>query len=202
MKMIKKWFMGLSVLLILLCAGILILALSPELTGSLSKLLYGDKDTEGMLSGFVEKSEDTVQPKVSEDNASKESVTVGKTDSITPLEWGKDPVSDAVFVSGGDTYDRNQANLTEDMIQPSLKAYYENCLLQMTDRGAGQQSFSNVVPKYVLDQLEREYGTGDYWDAYVKSGLQKIGKEHFAIQLQIQDLGGNYYRVYHNINTW
>lgn len=123
-------------------------------------------------------------------------------DPIKPLEWKKNSDSDTVFVSGGDTYDMDKAKVTEDMVQTSLKAYYENCLLQMTDRGAGQQSFSNVVPKYVLNQLEREYGTGDYWDAYVTDGLKKLGKENFAIQIQIEDLGGNYYRVYHNINTW
>ena len=72
----------------------------------------------------------------------------------------------------------------------------------MTDRGTGQQAFSNVVPKYVLKQVEQAYGTGAYEKGYVEEGLKKLGVENFAIQIQVRDLGGNYYRLYHNISTW
>lgn len=120
-----------------------------------------------------------------------------------PLTWEPREKKDReVFVSGGDTYDMGAAGVTSDMVQKSLKDYYENCLEQMKDRGSGQQAFSNVVPKYVLDQVEKAYGTGDYEKGYVNEGLKDIGVENFAIQIQVRDLGGNYYRLYHNINTW
>ena len=88
------------------------------------------------------------------------------------------------------------------MVQGSLKAYYNNCKKQMVDRGIGQQSFSNVVPKSVLREVERAYSTGDYEAGYATEALKKIEAENLAIQIQVQDLGGNYFRLYHNIYTW
>lgn len=124
-------------------------------------------------------------------------------DPQEPLTWvPKNKKGKQVFVSGGDTYDMGVAGLDPDMVQSSLKKYYENCLKQMVDRGTGQQSFSNVVPKYVLDEAEKAYGTGDYEEGYVDEGLKKLKVENFAIQIQVEDLGGNYYRLYHNIYTW
>lgn len=122
-----------------------------------------------------------------------------------PLTWEPDDDKkdgQEVFVSGGDTYDLRVAGLTSDMVQNSLQKYYDNCLKQMVDRGSGQQAFSNVVPKYVLNEAEKAYGTGDYEKGYVNEGLEKLGMEHFAIQIQVKELGGNYYRLYHNIYTW
>lgn len=122
-----------------------------------------------------------------------------------PLDWiPKDEKDErpGTFVSGNDVYDLNEAGLTEDMVQTSLKSYYANCLKQMVDRGSGQKAFSNVVPKYVLVEVEKSYGTGDYEKGYVDEALKKLEMEHFAIQIQVKDLGGNYYRLYHNINTW
>ena len=72
----------------------------------------------------------------------------------------------------------------------------------MVDRGSGQQTFSNVVPKYILAEVEKAYGTGDYEAGYVNEGLKKLDMDYFAIQIQVQELGGNYYRLYHNIYTW
>lgn len=122
-----------------------------------------------------------------------------------PMTWepkDKKDKGDEAFVSGGDTYDMQVAGLTSDMVQNTLKKYYENCLKQMVDRGTGQQAFSNVVPKYVLNEAEKAYGTGAYEKGYVNEGLKKLGVENFAIQIQVVDLGGNYYRLYHNIYTW
>ncbi len=121
-----------------------------------------------------------------------------------PLDWEpkEDEEHPGSFVSGNDLYDLNEAGLTEDMVQTTLKDYYASCLKQMVDRGSGQKAFSNVVPKYVLVQVEKAYGTGDYEKGYVNEALKKLEMDHFAIQIQVRDLGGNYYRLYHNINTW
>lgn len=124
-----------------------------------------------------------------------------------PLTWEPKPDTgdgkDAgTFVSAGDVYDMNKAGVSQDIIQTSLKKYYADCLKQMVARGSGQQSFSNVVPKYVMKEVERAYGTGAYQKGYVEEGLKKLEMENFAIQIQVRDLGGNYYRLYHNIYTW
>ncbi len=123
-----------------------------------------------------------------------------------PLTWtpkeNKDEKHSGDFVSGGDVYSLDRAGLTAHAVQSSLKDYYANCLKQMVDRGSGQQSFSNVVPKSVLAEIEKAYGTGDYEKGYVNEGLKKLKRDYFAIQIQVQDIGGNYYRLYHNIYTW
>lgn len=120
-----------------------------------------------------------------------------------PLVWEPgDKSGSGVMVSGGDTYDLNAAGLTEGDALMSLQRYYDDCLRQMKQKGAGQQTFKNIVPKYVLSQVEKSYGTGDYWKKYVEEGLKKLEKNDFAIQIQVEDLGGNYYRLYHNIYIW
>ncbi|MCM1562016.1 MAG: hypothetical protein NC079_00215 [Clostridium sp.] len=123
-----------------------------------------------------------------------------------PLTWvpkeKDDKDRDGVSVVGGITYDLDAAGLSADSVQDTLEKYYENCLKQMVDRGSGQQSFSNAVPKNVLDEIERAYGTGAYEKGYVDEGLEKLKMEYFAIQIQVEELGGNYYRLYHNIYTW
>lgn len=122
-----------------------------------------------------------------------------------PLTWepgaalGK---PNRVTVSGGDTCDLGAAGLTADMVQDSMKAYYEDCLKQMEEKGGGQKAFNNIVPKYVLTEVEKAYGTGAYQKGYVDEGLKKLKLENFAIQIQVEELGGNYYRLYHNIYTW
>ncbi len=120
-----------------------------------------------------------------------------------PLKWTPgNKKGNGAIVSGGDTYDLDAAGITEDMVVGSLKEYYEDCLEQMVRKGSGQKSFKNIVPKYVLNQVERAYGTGDYQKKYVEEGLKKLDMSNFAIQIQIENLGGNYYRLYHNIYTW
>lgn len=122
-----------------------------------------------------------------------------------PLEWepkDEETENPGNFVSGNDLYNIDETGLSVDMVQMSMDAYYANCLKQMVDRGSGQKAFSNVVPKYVLVEVEKAYGTGAYEKGYVDEALKKLGMDHFAIQIQVRDLGGNYYRLYHNINTW
>ena len=53
MKFLKKFFYGLVVLIMLICAGILVLAFSPDMTKTLSETLYGEK---GILAGVGKES--------------------------------------------------------------------------------------------------------------------------------------------------
>jgi hypothetical protein len=36
----------------------------------------------------------------------------------------------------------------------------------------------------------------------VKEALKKLGMDRFAIQIQAENLGDGYYRLYHNVVTW
>ena len=95
-------------------------------------------------------------------------------------------------------------NFWAKMMLPELNGTTDLQVLSNATNGIYhiKQTFSNVIPKYVLAEVEKAYGTGDYESGYVKEGLKKLGLENFAIQIQVQDLGGNYYRLYHNIYTW
>lgn len=106
------------------------------------------------------------------------------------------------FVSGGDVYDITAAGVTESAVLDTLDKYYADCLKQLTALGSGEQHFNNVVPKYVLESVESAYGTGAYKTGYVNSALEKLGCGSFSLQIQVEELGGNYYRLYHNVVTW
>ena len=72
----------------------------------------------------------------------------------------------------------------------------------MVEVGTGQKTFVNVIPKALWDTVERSYSDGSYQTGYVNAALEKLGVDHFAIQLQVQRVGDGYYRLYHNIATW
>ena len=66
----------------------------------------------------------------------------------------------------------------------------------------GDKQFSNVVPESLWNTLEQAYGRGDFWDGYVNKALEALDADYFVIQLQVQRLGGGYYRIYHNVYTY
>ena len=95
-----------------------------------------------------------------------------------------------------------KAGITEDQVLENMDAYYKDCLAQMKKVGAGEQQFINIVPEYLWSSVESAYGNGAYWNGYVNDALKELKAENFAIQLQVQRLGGGYYRLYHNIYTY
>lgn len=95
-----------------------------------------------------------------------------------------------------------KAGITEEEVMDNMQEYYTDCLNQMVKVGDGQKYFTNVVPESLWDDVEQAYGSEGYKKGYVTEALKKLGKEHFAIQLQVDDLSGGYYRIYHNIVTW
>ncbi len=83
-----------------------------------------------------------------------------------------------------------------------MEEYYEDCRKLLTDAGTGDRQFVNVIPQSLWNAVERSYNSGDYWKGYVEQALRDMGADNFAIQLQVQDLGGGYYRLYHNVYTY
>lgn len=96
----------------------------------------------------------------------------------------------------------DKAGITEDDVMETMSEYYADCLEQMVAVGSGQKYFINVVPESLWPTVEQAYGQGEYEKEYVKEALKKLEKEYFAIQLQVEDISGGYYRIYHNISTW
>lgn len=94
-----------------------------------------------------------------------------------------------------------QAGVTEDEVMDTMEEYYADCKTQMRIIGVGDGQFSNVVPSTLWNSVELSYSLGSYKTGYVNDILKEFGVENFYIQLQIQDLGAGYYRVYHNVLT-
>lgn len=94
-----------------------------------------------------------------------------------------------------------QAGVTEDEVMDTMEEYYADCKTQMRIIGVGDGQFSNVVPSTLWNTVELAYSLGSYKTGYVNDILKEFGVDNFYIQLQVQDLGSGYYRVYHNVLT-
>ncbi len=68
--------------------------------------------------------------------------------------------------------------------------------------GVGDKKFSVNIPETLWNSVERAYTTGDYWKNYVDDALEELKVENFVIHIQVERLGGGYYRVYHNVLTY
>lgn len=131
---------------------------------------------------------------------SKDEMTVS-TPQPTPMSWvsrGKIPGEDG---SSTDKTDKTEAGVSEDEIAPTLEKYYEDCENKLKAAGTGYVEFNNVIPESLWNSIERAYSDGSYVKGYVEDALKEMKAENFAIQLQVQRLGGGYYRIYHNIYT-
>ena len=84
----------------------------------------------------------------------------------------------------------------------TLSEYYDDCKAQMKRVGVGDKHFSNVVPASLWSSVESSYGSGAYRSGYVDDALKDLKADNFSIQIQVQNLGGGYYRIYHNIYTY
>ena len=174
MKIINKIIIGIAVICLLLCGGILVFALNPDMTDALAQRLYGNgnnAETVNSLSDYINPNPQEPLRYPGGNTGSSDSGTVA-----TPA-----PRSDAVT---------------------DLNSYYANCITQLSILGSGDQHFDNVVPKSLWSSIEQAYNTGAYEQGYVAEVLKKLGMDNFAIQLQLVDLGDGYYRVYHNVVTY
>lgn len=129
-----------------------------------------------------------------------------KNEENKPLEWPLKPF-DSQEAYEEEQRRKKQENLdkagvTEEEVLENMNEYYKDCLAQMEKEGAGLKSFSNVIPQSLWPTVEQAYGQGAHENGYVEDALKKLKKENFAIQIQVEDLSGGYYRLYHNISTW
>ena len=123
---------------------------------------------------------------------------------VEPMKWHSRSKNE----NAGTTVDEQKkinlelAGITEDQVRETVSEYYEDCLKLLKQAGKGDKQFSNVIPESLWYALEQAYGRGDYWKGYVNEALKALGVENFVIQLQVQRLGGGYYRLYHNVYTY
>ena len=125
---------------------------------------------------------------------------------IKPLEWEskkkEEPVDPLQAAEDRKRESLEKAGVTEEQVRDTMQEYYEDCRRLLKDAGTGDRQFVNVIPQSLWGSVERAYNSGDYRKGYVDSALKDMGASSFAIQLQVQDLGGGYYRLYHNVYTY
>lgn len=117
--------------------------------------------------------------------------------SVEPVEENQEPTAEQLRQEN-----LNKAGITEEQVRDTMQEYYEDCQKLLKEVGTGDQQFINVIPESLWSSIERAYGSGDYWQQYVEPVMKELGIENFVIQLQVEDLGGGYYRLYHNIYTY
>ena len=202
MKIINKIMIGIVVLCLLLCGGVLAFALNPDMTGSLAQMLYG---TESNAEAVTEATEEI---------GNSSNIGTDGSISVTLPDQPENSLSDYINPNpqeplrypGGNTGSSDSGTAATPAPRSDavtdLNSYYANCITQLSILGSGDQHFDNVVPKSLWSTIEQAYNTGAYEQGYVAEVLKKLGMENFAIQLQLVDLGDGYYRVYHNVVTY
>lgn len=157
---------------------------------------------------------DAVAPQPEDDAGEPDTGTEGDFDGgdlvapapQQPLVW----VSRGKNDGGNETDDRDyikqsnlqKAGIKEEDVLDTIDEYYKDCKKQLQEAGVGDKRFTNVIPSSLWNTVERVYSSGSYWTGYVDSALKEMNAENFSIQLQVLDLGGGYYRLYHNVYTY
>ena len=202
MKIINKIMIGIAVLCLLLCGGVLAFALNPDMTGSLAQMLYG---TENNAEAVTEAAEEIGNPSNIGTDGSV-SVTLPDQPENSLSDYINPNPQEPLRYPGGNTgssdSDTAATPAPRSDAVTDLNSYYANCITQLSILGSGDQHFDNVVPKSLWSTIEQAYNTGAYEQGYVAEVLKKLGMENFAIQLHLVDLGDGYYRVYHNVVTY
>ncbi len=202
MKIINKIMIGIAVLCLLLCGGVLAFALNPDMTGSLAQMLYG---TENNAEAETEAAEEIGNPSNIGTDGSV-SVTLPDQPENSLSDYINPNPQEPLRYPSGNTGSSDSGTVATPAPRSDavtdLNSYYANCITQLSILGSGDQHFDNVVPKSLWSTIEQAYNTGAYEQGYVSEVLKKLGMDNFAIQLQLVDLGDGYYRVYHNVVTY
>ena len=204
MKIINKIMIGIAVICLLLCGGVLAFALNPDMTGSLAQMLYG---TENNAEAVTEAAEEIGNPgNIGTGTDGSVSVTLPDQPENSLSDYINPNPQKPLRYPGGNTGSSDSGTTATPAPRSDavtdLNSYYANCITQLNILGSGDQHFDNVVPKSLWSTIEQAYNTGAYEQGYVAEVLKKLGMENFVIQLQLVDLGDGYYRVYHNVVTY
>ena len=192
MKVINKIMIGIAVICLLLCGGILVFALNPDMTDALAQRLYGN----GNNAETVTETAEAIGNPSNIGTDGSVSVTLPDQPENSLSDYINPNPQEPLRYPGGNTGSSDSDAVTD------LNSYYANCITQLSILGSGDQHFDNVVPKSLWSSIEQAYNTGAYEQGYVAEVLKKLGMDNFAIQLQLVDLGDGYYRVYHNVVTY
>ena len=121
-----------------------------------------------------------------------------------PLTWvSRYPFEDSDELQESENQSNlDKAGINENEVLDTLEEYYDDCEAKLKGLGVGNKQFTNVVPASFWSTVESAYGSGAYRSGYVEDALRELKADNFYIQIQVQDLGGGYYRIYHNVMTY
>lgn len=170
MKIINKIMIGIAVLCLLLCGGVLAFALNPDMTGSLAQMLYG---TENNAEAVTEAAEEIGNPgNIGTDGSV--SVTLPDQPENSLSDYINPNPQEPLRYPGGNTGSSDSGTTATPVSRSDavtdLNSYYANCITQLSILGSGDQHFDNVVPKSLWSTIEQAYNTGAYEQAGICGG--------------------------------
>lgn len=124
---------------------------------------------------------------------------------VEPLRWHDDPAvdnSEGLTAEEKEKENLEKAGIKKEQVRDTMDSYYKECAEQLKKVGVGDQKFYVIIPEYLWSHVESAYLKGDHMDAYAKEIIKEFEVENCVIQLQVQRLGGGYYKVYHNVLTY
>ena len=153
---------GIAVLCLLLCGGVLAFALNPDMTGSLAQMLYG---TENNAEAVTEAAEEIGNPgNIGTDGSV--SVTLPDQPENSLSDYINPNPQEPLRYPGGNTGSSDSGTVATPAPRSDavtdLNSYYANCITQLSILGSGDQHFDNVVPKSLWSTIEQAYNTGAY----------------------------------------
>lgn len=124
---------------------------------------------------------------------------------IEPLRWKDTP---SVDNTGGMTAEEKEkenldkAGIKKEDVRSTMEEYYSECEKLLREVGKGDKKYTVIVPEALWTKIESAYSKGSHMAGYATEVIEEWGLENFVIQLQVQRLGGGYYKVYHNVLTY
>lgn len=199
MKFINKIIIFIASICLLGCAAILFCALNPTATEAVSDTLYGEN---GLLAGRGADTEETAES----DTAESAEADGGETTESGLMEDLSDYINpnptSPLRYTAEETESAQEtiaSSIDGEKVLQTMEEYYADCLAQCKSLGTGDVHFTNIVPKSLYASIERAYGTDAYKSGYVTELLSDLGAKDFAIQLELETVGDDYYRIYHNV---
>lgn len=175
MKIINKIIIGIAVICLLLCGGILVFAMNPDMTDALAQRLYGNGNN-------AETATETAEAIGNPSNIGTDgsvSVTLPDQPENSLSDYINPNPQEPLRYPGGNTGSSDSVTAATPAPRSDavtdLNSYYANCITQLSILGSGDQHFDNVVSKSLWSTIEQAYNTGAYEQGYVAEVLKKLG---------------------------
>ena len=165
MKVINKIMIGIAVICLLLCGGILVFALNPDMTDALAQRLYGN----GNNAETVTETAEAIGNPSNIGTDGSVSVTLPDQPENSLSDYINPNPQEPLRYPGGNTGSSDSGTAATPAPRSDavtdLNSYYANCITQLSILGSGDQHFDNVVSKSLWAICSGMAGVMDalYW---------------------------------------